>query len=70
MTEEEAKTRSCCGPLHFDGVFEGCVGSNCMAWRWTTDSLYLAFEGIPPEPVFRKHDKESLRGYCGLAGKP
>ncbi len=34
MTEEEAKTKVCCGPLHADhGALVLCQGSACMAWR-------------------------------------
>lgn len=34
MTEEEAKTKICCGPLHDQGsTFQLCMGSRCMAWR-------------------------------------
>jgi hypothetical protein len=58
-TEEEAKTKSCCGPqIHLALVhtkFTGqvvqppCIGSECMAWRWNSNKT---------------------TGYCGLAGEP
>lgn len=38
MTEDEAKTKMCCGPLHFsstDPNGQRCIGSACMAWRQT-----------------------------------
>ena len=66
MTEEEAKTKGCCGP-NPAGVYRDeldphtryCEGSACMAWRWTGD--------IPE----RHPDQVSVHdGYCGLAGKP
>jgi hypothetical protein len=86
MTEEEAKMKWCPnvrlvadpqlytnrGRTPEKAAAFMCLASECMAWRWTwtTDSLFVSFEGIPPEPVFRKYDKEHLHGYCGLAGKP
>ena len=36
----------------------GCIGSNCMWWRW----------GYAPEEA--KGNKNGPLGYCGLAGKP
>jgi hypothetical protein len=32
MTEDEAKTKQCCGPMA--EWFDLCSGSACMAWRW------------------------------------
>lgn len=50
MTEDEAKTKACCGPamvaafvaLHLPsadvaGSVGACAGSQCMAWRWQPD---------------------------------
>lgn len=50
MTEEEAKTRDCCGPRMLATAFllphdrsaggglinraARCIGAECMAWRW------------------------------------
>jgi hypothetical protein len=65
MTEDEAKTKLCCGPLqvatqmvqHLNNIPAKCIGSACMAWRtsgWT-----------------RAEDRTMiLLGYCGLAGRP
>lgn len=64
MTEAEAATKMCCGPLgglnftqsgtndnHRD--LTTCIGRECMAWRWTSGPT---------------GDKPG-EGYCGLAGK-
>lgn len=48
---------NCGGPL---AVHDGnrCIGSRCMAWRWS--------EGLYPKDSFM--GGEPSRGYCGLAG--
>ena len=72
-TEEEAKTKRCCGPegcgnvrvsADLDGVYRPvantqlCIGSACMAWRWFgVVSTMLVDVNLPPP----KH------GYCGYA---
>jgi hypothetical protein len=73
LTEEEAKTKICCGPLTagaspawHDG--KRCVASRCMAWRWVdqfeaTRTGETAQEGAYPTGVLAQ------RGFCGLAGK-
>jgi len=76
MTEEEAKTKVCCGPpfvataaiamssggsIADERVFGKCIASACMAWR---------------EPRWETDDQGFPRrvpsgaGYCGLAGAP
>ena len=66
MTEDEAKTKMCCGPpgqnamaagLHVNAevVETFCTASACMAWRW---------EHKTPVAASRKF------GFCGLAGRP
>lgn len=47
MTKEVALTKLCCM------TSDGCVGPECMAWRWA-DNVAGSME---PD-----------RGYCGLAG--
>jgi hypothetical protein len=61
VTEQEAKTKMCCGPwvniyTEEDGGTqrEKCAASRCMAWRW---------EDAYSEPA------ECL-GYCGLGVTP
>lgn len=58
MTEEEAKTKDCCGPDDcgehiYETLDDGrvqdtgqrfCAGSQCMAWRWS-DEYKLAADG-------------------------
>ncbi len=48
LTEEEAKTKRCCGPSNAGetvfiapddyAVFHNCIGSGCMAFRWSPDA--------------------------------
>lgn len=63
MTEEEAKTKTCCvgygGPQTAHG---NCIGSVCMAWRWYKfPTIYKPESGIP---------NETGTGFCGRAGTP
>ncbi len=78
LTEEEAKTKNCCGdqscgawlpqpPVPGQPQKRVCIGSQCMAWRW-----------VPTPEWEQKADREYRRsgtrlppkyGYCGLAGK-
>lgn len=73
MTEEEAKTKWCCGgPMQFlaastlhsgDNILpdEGrCVASACMAWRWVREVK------IEADGVDYGHG-EITGGRCGLA---
>lgn len=64
MTEEEAKTKTCCGPIALHpNSHPTCWGSACMAWRWFPPKIrVLADESIETQP----HDI----GFCGLAGRP
>ena len=69
VTEEEAKTKRCCGPEGCGGnaemhgwpnghIVRFCIGSACMAWRWFgVVSTMLVDVNLPPP----KH------GYCGYA---
>lgn len=56
-----------------------CIGSACMAWRWTAFSQYsvypyasraLAEEHIEGIKEFDPPELPQIGGYCGLAGKP
>jgi len=72
MTEDEAKTKKCCGPkIILLGLLVStgkritdpeapllCIGSDCMAWRWS----------YPPDEA--AGNKNGPQGFCGLAGKP
>ncbi|MGA0604915.1 hypothetical protein ACO2Q0_02860 [Phenylobacterium sp. VNQ135] len=66
MTEDEAKTKACCGPRNngANGADDDilCIGSACMAWREWRDVATSAKTGISRAVV--------LGGYCGLAGAP
>jgi hypothetical protein len=65
VTEEEAKKRWCPMDRHVNQAAKcstntncGCVGSNCMLWRWVGKKVKKHEEGVPAV------------GYCGLAGIP
>jgi hypothetical protein len=66
LTEREAGKNICCGPpinFHEFHDMPFCVGSGCMAWRWTVDPR--------GEPAMKKEgDEYRETGYCGLAGEP
>lgn len=80
MTEQEAKTKTCCGPnIVLLGLLVTtgkkisdpvgpmlCVGSACMAWRWTERRTPAGTN--PAGGSFAAYGED--RGYCGLAGKP
>lgn len=64
MTEDEAKTKTCCGPIPVligllavarpessDIPHASCIGSTCMAWRWANP-----------------HNRDGT-GSCGLAAQ-
>ncbi len=66
MTEEEAKTKACCGPPQIAAQLMDeavtttrpakCAGSACMAWRKDYEAAYDQYGNLP--------------GFCGLAGRP
>lgn len=63
MTEEEAKTKRCCGGRDCgapaaDGALM-CIASACMAWRWQWR------QGKESGAVFQS----TISGWCGLAGE-
>ena len=65
MTEEEAKTKSCCGPMQAEygkTHVVNCIGSACMAWRWVSVGMQYEHAGYG--------GSERGKGFCGLAGKP
>jgi hypothetical protein len=62
MTEEEAKSKACCGT---DMVY--CVASACMAWRL----IEVKSQDTPNLTTLTGHKPGGVMGgYCGLAGKP
>jgi hypothetical protein len=72
MTEDEAKTKICCGPPQVAAQMMRammralpayCAGSACMAWVQTDNEAPPSKEG-DPEPVYKP------AGRCGLAGRP
>ena len=72
MTEEEAKMKWCPFFRQSDGRYyfnnrpnadhrANCIGSACMAWRWSMSPQQAeAYQEAPTDPG----------GYCGLAGTP
>ena len=67
MTEDEAKTKLCCGPpvtawAAGDSLDFFCIASACMAWRPYSAKTWLGADG-----GIRKGGRPE--GYCGLAGK-
>lgn len=56
----------------FDSTASGpfrhhCIGSECMAWRWKTET-YTPSGGDPL--ATRKPARNTEDGFCGLAGAP
>lgn len=85
MTEDEAKTKWCPHAVasHTDprqklGAKEwlhACIGSACMAWRWSIflnpDYVPADYSIFPGRPAIGDQFVQSnTHGYCGLAGKP
>ena len=74
MTEDEAKTRWCCGAQAVAAMMSGsktgalCIGSACMAWRWSRDAEWQA----KAEAEYRRSGRRIVPtdGYCGLASRP
>ena len=75
MTEDEAKTKRCCGGILMHSmdaagltvkVSDFCIASNCMAWRWTIPPTELDYTDGAPKP----YKNNNPVGYCGLSGKP
>lgn len=74
MTEEEAKTKWCHRSFEPESYRIGsggshtviaskfsmyCVGSACMAWRWSDEFKTSAAK-----------EASTINGFCGLASKP
>lgn len=94
MTEEDAKTKLCCGPKIVADMLLSqmlmdktppqpnpntanalCVGSVCMAWRWTTPPYPEGLSGRQDSvdmnlTIVERREPHAGDGRCGLAGKP
>jgi hypothetical protein len=81
MTEADAKTKWCpfvrCdgtnrhwGSDHEAAPISRCVGSRCMAWRWSNWKLGHdpSYKGGAMAAAFERENP--LHGFCGLAGRP
>ena len=82
MTEDEAKTKWCCGPpaAAFGSVMGSliknpkdvvpglmCQGSVCMAWRWKAERV-VSIDGMTQQRTERLTGEFSrTEGFCGLA---
>ena len=85
MTEDEAKTKICCGPPQVAAQMMRarpayCAGSACMAWRWDkpirkmrnmeTGVERVVLGGEPYIPnVEQTFEEQNSNGYCGLASR-
>jgi len=73
--EEVAKKEKMC-PMTLrvgnDGRFQGhkCVGSECMAWRGTTEVTATLSTFIEGEVAKESKVTKKAIGYCGMAGPP
>jgi len=76
MTEDDAKTKKCCGRVYVHvtdvcgltvKVSDTCIASNCMAWR-----EIITEEWVDPPTnstvATESHWVQTIGGYCGLAG--
>ena len=91
MTEDEAKTKWCPHVRMRHPQDEGhafnrdygdsyaignCIGSACMAWRWSMEPnpAYVEQGDVWPDTRQPQQRQPMLpgreRGFCGLAGKP
>lgn len=74
MTEDEARTKKCCGPLILAAVgvlakeniiptsqMLNCIGAGCMAWRWAHTSR--------EDGRRNEYTNSTTNGFCGLAGQ-
>ena len=64
MTEDEAKTKICCGPWQARSptlLAIRCQGSACMAFRWSRDVTVVL--SVPD-------NNKGRHGFCGLACRP
>jgi hypothetical protein len=82
MTEDEAKTKICCGPVLLATAWineseirakgnligSNCIGSACMAWRWEENTDLMP--ASQNDPLGGPKPPQDWDGYCGLAGKP
>ncbi|HAM53602.1 MAG TPA: hypothetical protein DCP92_24005 [Nitrospiraceae bacterium] len=65
VTEKVAKEKWCQETFHSTRV--KCVGSQCMAWRWS-ESIPHVCTKCGTEETEWKDEPTLRRGYCGLAG--
>ena len=74
ITEAEAKTKMCCGPMARNVQPQEfcCVGSKCMAWRWSEAKRTLEFLSAvrehmqsQPKPNFNTSVQAVYAETCG-----
>ena len=80
-TEDQARRKTCCANDPPSHLLKYCIGSRCMAWRWTgveqsKAAAYampdgtVAFPGTVAESIRCEQAGGLRQGYCGLAGAP
>lgn len=66
VSPSEARTKKIC--VHTDDG--GCVGDDCMAWRWVPNVGDIRVVPSPGGPYIVREEAPPTHGYCGLAGRP
>ncbi|CAN7304501.1 hypothetical protein LJR164_001591 [Phenylobacterium sp. LjRoot164] len=66
--------------LPVDTFIHACIGSACMAWRWSVDrtvpadistiAAHMRTHSVGPLDASGATNKTVRTGYCGLAGAP
>ena len=84
LTEVEAMARACCA-REDPSVYDPCIASRCMAWRWGPEIESFVYDVVGEDPPAtggwerywntEKGQAEwrrygTTRGFCGRAGAP
>lgn len=82
LTETEAAIKACCSGSNRPVENGWCIGSSCMAWRWTGAEkerssgaadvdLAIAVRGTADQRAELQRERLARRtGYCGLSPLP
>jgi hypothetical protein len=66
LTEKEAGRKWC--QETFNNTRTKCIGSECMAWRWSEAIPHVCVKCGGAEELEWGDSPELRRGYCGKAG--